>query len=146
MHPQLLWWHISRRIRYARAWEKQPLGPDQEMWGWARGLRSGKQDASEEEGWELSQDLQQAHRSEVAGRSWASCQLTITCSETTMESNFPPSDSVSLLFCPLILPPFILSKKWCPWTQLKWGSSLSNWLAGHFRDVWMMTAHQSLGM
>lgn len=50
------------------------------------------------------------------------------------------------LFCPLILPSFLLSKKLCPWTQLKWESSLSKWSPGHIRDAWMITTHQSLGM
>lgn len=84
--------HTSRRVKYAMVWGRQL--------GRAGALCSGKQGSSKEEGWASSQDFQQEHHSEAADTFWASCQLTITCSETTVESNFPPSDSCQ----PVLLP------------------------------------------
>lgn len=130
--------HTSGSAKYAMARGRQL--------GRVGALCSGKQGSSEEEGWASSQDFQQEHHSEAADTFWASCQLTITCSETTEESTFPPSDSCQPVLLPTNFASLLLSKKWWPWTQLKWGSSLFNWLTSHCRDAWMMPAHQSLGM
>lgn len=130
--------HTSRRVKYARVQGREP--------GWAGDLCSGKQGGSEEEGWASSQDFQQEHHSEAADTSWASCQLTITCSKTTVESNFPPSDSCQPVLLPTNFASLCTFQKMMALNSTEMGIISFQLINGHFRNAWMMPAHQSLGM